>query len=522
MALRHIGRALQLGGFLSEIHLERSSVGGTGLAHLVSGARSSATLKRIHLSSCRLGPSDGTHLGILLRQSKVLETLDVEDNYLQDSGCMQILSGLAANRESKLMDLRLGTNQLTAQVANAIAIALASAPIRVLSLSKNNIGTEGVLIMRDGMLRCQLQHLDLSETRLSCEAAIAIAEIAVESRTLESLDLRGNTIRTAGIMALCLATRINRRLISVEVDRVSPPTKGGGDNTLLVEELVSLTSEMDQQLIKNREVLSMHSYDADQPADAIEGEVIFSDSEGEHSDLEHPNDQPTKAADPVDVFFNHGKSLEELSGSDGEDTQPIDESVNQTTKPDLLEAMESGNSNVPHSGASAESEDISPVMQNVLDVETEPVPEVITDEDVEETEDSAVSEIANTELVTDEADGSAVCDETDEHFVNTGDTNFISDADVVPTDSKDTDINTSVDDSEDSVTTPNCEVETSTEECHDFPVCSNDERDSAKEEPLLSTQTDDTEDNSPHLEGNSEVNASPIVENAGDNQEDSS
>lgn len=49
--------------------------------------------------------------------------------------------------------------------------------------------------------------------------AIALAEVLAESKHLIELDLKENDIRVAGLMALQLAHRMNRSLISMETPK---------------------------------------------------------------------------------------------------------------------------------------------------------------------------------------------------------------------------------------------------------------------------------------------------------------
>ena len=49
--------------------------------------------------------------------------------------------------------------------------------------------------------------------------AIALAEVLAESRYLVHVDLRENEIRIAGLMALCLALRMNHKLLHLETPK---------------------------------------------------------------------------------------------------------------------------------------------------------------------------------------------------------------------------------------------------------------------------------------------------------------
>lgn len=46
-----------------------------------------------------------------------------------------------------------------------------------------------------------------------------MAEYLAENRQMEHIDLRGNDIKTGGLMALALGMRVNRVLTSLDVDR---------------------------------------------------------------------------------------------------------------------------------------------------------------------------------------------------------------------------------------------------------------------------------------------------------------
>lgn len=49
---------------------------------------------------------------------------------------------------------------------------------------------------------------------------MALAEFLAESHQIQKLDLRQNEVKVGGLMALSLALRINRSLVSLDVDDV--------------------------------------------------------------------------------------------------------------------------------------------------------------------------------------------------------------------------------------------------------------------------------------------------------------
>ena len=85
-------------------------------------------------------------------------------------------------------------------------------------MSGNCIGNTGVQKLKSSLLiNKSLSKLGLRNTRLSCEGAIALAEILAESRSIEVLDVRGNDIRIAGLMALSHAHKVNRFLLNLQI-----------------------------------------------------------------------------------------------------------------------------------------------------------------------------------------------------------------------------------------------------------------------------------------------------------------
>lgn len=61
------------------------------------------------------------------------------------------------------------------------------------------------------------------------EGAVALAEFLAESRQIQQLDLRQNEVKVGGLMALCLALRINRSLAGLHLDHAPPQEQVGPD-----------------------------------------------------------------------------------------------------------------------------------------------------------------------------------------------------------------------------------------------------------------------------------------------------
>lgn len=69
--------------------------------------------------------------------------------------------------------------------------------------------------------------------------AVALAEFLAESRHIQQLDLRQNEVKVGGLMALCLALKINRSLTCLHLDHNHPQGQVGA--AIITKELTPLS-----------------------------------------------------------------------------------------------------------------------------------------------------------------------------------------------------------------------------------------------------------------------------------------
>ena len=74
---------------------------------------------------------------------------------------------------------------------------------------------------------CCVMYLILTLHVFFVEGAVALAEFLAESRQIQQLDLRQNEVKVGGLMALCLALRINRSLACLDLDHILPQEQVG-------------------------------------------------------------------------------------------------------------------------------------------------------------------------------------------------------------------------------------------------------------------------------------------------------
>ncbi|XP_008398358.1 protein phosphatase 1 regulatory subunit 37 isoform X5 [Poecilia reticulata] len=209
---------------LRALHLNNAQLSGSSLFTLVRALKTNRALLELHLSSNQLnGYQDAMQLGDLLIYNNTLQTLELSDNVLADTGLEELCDGLS--RQTKgLKVLILKNNQITERGMNHLAKTLPGLKIlEVLDLGDNHLGNEGIQVIREPlMVNSSLLHLGLSQTNITCEGAVALAEFLAESRLIRRLDLHQNRVKLGGLMALSLALRINCSLSHLGVDPIPP------------------------------------------------------------------------------------------------------------------------------------------------------------------------------------------------------------------------------------------------------------------------------------------------------------
>uniref|UniRef100_A0AAV2JK24 Protein phosphatase 1 regulatory subunit 37 n=1 Tax=Knipowitschia caucasica TaxID=637954 RepID=A0AAV2JK24_KNICA len=234
---------------LTVLHLDKAKLSGLPLFTLVSALKSNRNLKELHLTHNQLNSfQDSMQLSDLLRYNNTLRTLELSNNQIADAGFEELCEGLRW-QGTGLKVLLIQNNKITTKGMLHLAKALPLLRVlQVLDLSENLLENEGVHIIREPLMaNCSLLQLGLANTSITCEGAVALAEVLAESRLLQCLDVSQNEVRVGGLMALCLALRINRSLVTLHLDQ-DPPLE---QDQFMMETQISLRSQIGQRCLAN-------------------------------------------------------------------------------------------------------------------------------------------------------------------------------------------------------------------------------------------------------------------------------
>uniref|UniRef100_UPI00358DE0C5 dynein regulatory complex subunit 5 n=1 Tax=Myxine glutinosa TaxID=7769 RepID=UPI00358DE0C5 len=165
---------------LSELDLAYNAIGDHGacsIAQLVG-----AQLRCLTLCDNRIGRSGAHALALVLTNTCMLHSLDLQLNYLGDDGCRAIADALAGN--SSLVKLCLDANNLTETSATSISHALAqNTTLQTLSLTSNHFGQGGGKELQEGMVEnVSLLELDLRFTEVGTEIEWNVRNVLQRNR----------------------------------------------------------------------------------------------------------------------------------------------------------------------------------------------------------------------------------------------------------------------------------------------------------------------------------------------------
>jgi hypothetical protein len=150
------------------------------------------TLK--HLNICGFASErHTTWFPTVLRQNCTLETIDLNYNSLEPDQCRAICESLRGS--SCLRELNLSFNQITFDDHGAQALNdfLENTPLRVMDLSGNQITTQGIALLADGLRRIIfLRELSLIACQISNDGLLQLGEALVQNSTLETIQLEDN------------------------------------------------------------------------------------------------------------------------------------------------------------------------------------------------------------------------------------------------------------------------------------------------------------------------------------------
>ncbi|VDM34385.1 unnamed protein product, partial [Hydatigera taeniaeformis] len=232
-------------GYLEELDLSHNSLRDEGVRVLCSGLLQAYELqhRRLEVALAAIAQATATFDAsrtmmppkCALPQARGLQRLNLADNGLGGGGAGRHLAAV----------LRCSIERLAPLLGGLTHLDLSDNP---------GFGDAGVVDLCDGLVRnFTLRELCLRNVRVGFDGVFALSGYIGETKSLVHLDLRQNTVDTAGMMALTRTLKVNRSLTALLLDArrlTSPPNE-------VNDMLQILLQELDDYLRRNRKIQSV-------------------------------------------------------------------------------------------------------------------------------------------------------------------------------------------------------------------------------------------------------------------------
>ncbi|CAJ1082708.1 leucine-rich repeat-containing protein 34 [Xyrichtys novacula] len=217
-----LAKSLQCNSTLLSLSLSGNKIGNRGAMHLASMLQVNHTLRELQLADCDLATQSVIAFAIMLKSNESLHSLDISRPQLlfslQEEWTVHFSEMLAVN--SSLVELHLGKTGMTDTGMERLSEGLRlNRSLRYLDLRCNRLTRDGVRHLTEVLKQNpSLEILDLSANRIEDEGALYLGDaISHRGCSLRELSVTSNNIKTEGLLSLSVAMRLNTSLSHIYI-----------------------------------------------------------------------------------------------------------------------------------------------------------------------------------------------------------------------------------------------------------------------------------------------------------------
>ncbi|KAM7390063.1 hypothetical protein PAMA_008301 [Pampus argenteus] len=216
-----LAHSLQGNSTLLSLRLSGNKIGKNGAMHLASMLQVNDTLQELELADCDQSTQSMIALTIMLKSNKTLRSVDLSRPLLfshQEEWAVHLSEMLVVN--SSLVELHLGKMGMTDTGMERLAEGLQlNHSLRYLDLRCNRVTRDGVRHLADVLKKNPtLEVIDLSANCIEDEGAVYLSEaVAWPGCMLRELSVSRNNIRTEGLLSLAHALKANVPLTHIYI-----------------------------------------------------------------------------------------------------------------------------------------------------------------------------------------------------------------------------------------------------------------------------------------------------------------
>lgn len=254
----HLAAIVKTNASLTALHLVEADFGVVGSKALAEALHNHTALTDLALARNALGPDSALHFAILLRNNHSLTSLNFNDNYLRRRGVQCLLTALFVNQTLK--ELGFLNNSLDEGEDLKLEVLCINRGLTSLNLSEIPLTSQEYDNLCSALTHYNdtVTLLNLSETSLSRDQIIALADMLKHNQTLLSLSLNDNKIDSEGAEALANGLQHNQALFHLGLS---------GDNAIglpglrAFADMLHVNRSLCTLDIGNRNFIGSHDYD---------------------------------------------------------------------------------------------------------------------------------------------------------------------------------------------------------------------------------------------------------------------
>ncbi|XP_073344187.1 leucine-rich repeat-containing protein 34 [Pagrus major] len=216
-----LAKSLQCNSTLLSLGLSGNKIENRGAMHLASMLQVNNTLKELELADCDLATQSVIAFAIMLKSNSTLHSVDISRPLLfshQEEWAVHFSEMLVLN--SSLVELHLGKMGMTDTGMERLTEGLRlNHSLRYLDLRCNRVTRDGVHHLSKVLKQNPtLEVIDLSSNRIEDEGAVYLSEaVAWPGCVLRELSVSSNNIRTEGLLSLARAMKVNTTLSHIYI-----------------------------------------------------------------------------------------------------------------------------------------------------------------------------------------------------------------------------------------------------------------------------------------------------------------
>lgn len=198
-------------------HLQMSfndNIKDLGFFYISHGLACNSTLTVLKLNKTGLTSKAMRYLGNALAHNTALVSLHMSWNQIGDDGVSFIVEAVSSNIKTNLRDFRLCCCGITAKGAMALSILISCTRLKVLYLSMNVVGDDGVEFIANALTQnTHLSVLDLRKANIADKGVKALSSVLqMNKASLQVLDLQENRITDSSLLLLGRSLKCNQTL----------------------------------------------------------------------------------------------------------------------------------------------------------------------------------------------------------------------------------------------------------------------------------------------------------------------